>query len=188
MVRAAGTLFSEHGYVATTRQAIAAAAGVSVVTVSSTGSKAELLLAALNEAVTGGRRLSASGLDELALETSDDLRHLFGLVARDAADIYSRSARLFPVLREAAGTDAELASRHEELVQAIRQEAQAFARTLHRRLPWLAEEDPLQLADTIWALTHPDLHRALLTEAGWSVEQYRNWLQDMLVLVMDRRR
>ena len=188
VVRAAGTLFAQQGYVATTRQAIAAAAAVSVVTVSSTGSKAELLLAALDQAAAGGRSLSASELDELPLTTTDDLEHLCGLVAEGAAEIYSRSARLLAVLREAAGTDAELARRHQELIQAIRQEARSFASTLHRRLPWLAEDDPLHLADTIWALTHPDLHRALLDEASWSSEQYRAWLRDMLVLVLGPRR
>lgn len=157
VVQAAGMLFTQHGYVATTRQAIAAAAGVSVVTVSSTGTKAELLLAALDQAVAGGRKLSASELDQPPLASTDDLEHLFALVAEGAAEIYSRSARPLSVLREAAGTDAELASRHQELIQAIRQEARSFASALHGRIPWLAEKDPLQLADTIWALTHPDL-------------------------------
>lgn len=187
-MRAAGALFAQQGYGATTMQAIAEAAGVSLVTVSSTGSKATLLMASLDQAVAGISRTSAAELAEMPMATADDLRRLLGLVAEDAAEIHSRSARLLPVLREAAATDAELGGRHDELVQGIRQEARAFAATLHGRLPWLAEEDPLRLADTIWALTHPDLHRALLDEAAWSSAQYRTWLQDMLVLVAGPRR
>src|SRR5262245_35111070 len=108
IVDAAGSLFAEHGFSATTVDAIASRAGVSRKTVfTSVGGKVELLKLAYDYAMAGDDEpvamIDREGLQDVINEP-DPYRQL-ELYARFVSAANSRVARLYVVLRGAAEVD-----------------------------------------------------------------------------------
>jgi len=130
VVAAAADLFTRQGYAATTIPQIAAAAGVSVGTVASVGSKDALFLRVWEEASTaasldmlaGARQASGSvtervwsyfgGLVESSIAMPDGLRDYFVayLRERDHADNQTRLAEVVDAIRELFPADEHPAS------------------------------------------------------------------------------
>ena len=133
IIEAASRLFVEHGYGATTVDAIAEAAGVSRKTVfTAVGGKLELLKVALDWAVAGDDQpiaLQDRGAIRRLLE-QDDPRTLLEAWAHVLVEIDARVAPLFQALEVAAGMDA--AAR--ELVEQSRRQRLDGARTVVERL------------------------------------------------------
>ena len=182
VVQAAGADFAQRGYVATTMQAIAKEAGVSVDTVYLNGSKRELLFAALETGVAGDEGSHSvrerDWVKELLAEP--DVSRLLARLAPIVAETHARTAGIFAALAGAATVDEEVAQAYTELVARMRADTAAIAALLdERRGPQrgLAVEE---LGDTFWLLTHPDAYRRLVEEARWSVERYVAWLERML--------
>lgn len=182
VVKAAGAVFAQRGYAAATMQSIAAVAGVSVDTVYLTGSKRELLFAALETGVAGDEG-SQSILERpwvKKLLAEPDLCRLLARLAVVVGETHARSAGIFAALSGAAAVDDEIARAYAQLVDRIRADTATVAAILDERRgvrQGLAVE---QLGDTFWLLTHPDGYRRLVEEAGWSVERYTGWLEWML--------
>src|SRR5512144_483751 len=108
IVDAAGALFAEHGFSATTIDAIAEKAGVSRQTVfTSVGGKVELLKLAYDYEMAGDDEpvpmVEREGLQEVINEP-DPYRQV-ELYSRFVADANSRVARLWVALRGAAEVD-----------------------------------------------------------------------------------
>jgi len=82
---------------------------------------------------------------------------------------------VFEILRGAATSDSEIAAalrqtnerRHQDMVQLARSLAAKGALR-----PGVTEEEA---ADLFWAMSAPDWYRMLVTERGWSPEQYEAW-------------
>ena len=112
ILQAAADVFVELGYAGARIEDIATRAGVAVPTVYKVWTnKTNLLIGALNEAMTGAGD-NAGAIDQQSwfieqLEESDAVRQL-QLVARNARRMYERAGRLLSVLRVAAPLDAEL--------------------------------------------------------------------------------
>lgn len=182
VVDAAGAVFSERGYVATTMQAIAEAAGVSVDTVYLTGSKRELVFAAMEKALVGDEgshsALERPWLRELLAEPH--VPRLLSLLAEAAAAGHARTAGIFSALVGGAAADEELGQAYRDLVGRMRSDTATIASLLdERRGPH--QGLPLDdLGDTIFALGHFDCYHHLVEEAGWSQERYATWLEKML--------
>lgn len=184
IVEAASRLFVEHGYGATTVDAIADAAGVSRKTVfTAVGGKLEILKVALDRAVAGDDR-------PIALQDRDAIRSLLGLDdpralleawAHVLVEIDTRVAPLFQALEVAAGMD----SAARELVEQARRQRLDGARTVVKRL---AELDALnaglradEAADVAWLVGDPALYDRLVRERGWSTRRFEEWLARTLV-------
>ena len=184
IVEAASRLFVEHGYGATTVDAIADAAGVSRKTVfTAVGGKLELLKVALDWAVAGDDR-------PIALQDRDAIRSLLGLDdpralleawAHVLVEIDTRVAPLFQALEVAAGMD----SAARELVEQSRRQRLDGARRVVKRL---AELDALnaglradEAADVAWLVGDPALYDRLVRERGWSTRRFEEWLARTLV-------
>ena len=182
MVDAAGAVFAERGYVATTMQAIAGLAGVSVDTVYLTGSKRELLFAALEKGLVGDEgshsALERTWVKEMFAEP--DPRRLLAVLAKAAGDAHARTAGIFHALVSGAEADEEVAQAYRELVVRMRADTVAIAALLDERRGTqrgVALED---LADTFWVITHVESYRHLVEEAGWTLERYVSWLEQIL--------
>jgi AcrR family transcriptional regulator len=188
VVEAAGRLFVERGYRATTIESIAAAADVSAETIYKRfGNKAGLLKAAREVAVAGApepeaffafpsapidRAISAASGQEAQLRTLADL----------SSRRIERLAPFHRMLRNAGTGDPELA----EFVAGDHAQRRAAQRA---NIHAIAEATPLRLdeeaaADTYSALANPDVFLMLVDQFGWSAESYRGWLAETVTRLL----
>jgi AcrR family transcriptional regulator len=184
IVAAASRLFVEHGYGATTIDAVADAAGVSRKTVfTAVGGKVELLKVALDWAVAGDDRPVAlaerAELRQL-LEQPDPAVLLTGW-ARLLAEIDARVAPLFQALEVAAGVDSEA----RELLEQSQHQRLDAARLIVERLQALdALTNDLtksEAVDLAWLATDGALFDRLVRVRGWSTDRFAEWLAHNLL-------
>ena len=114
------------------------------------------------------------------LADRDPKNELSGFAA-NTRDVMSRTAPLYRILVSAAGSDPEANALLAEQTRQ-RQEGQALiARSLARGgalRPKLRERDA---ADIIHALLSPEVYQLLVTERGWTLERYEQWLRGILI-------
>jgi AcrR family transcriptional regulator len=187
ILKAAGELFAERGYVATTIGALAAQAGVAVDTVYAVfGTKRAVLSALVDLRVTGSRDES----DVLATDGPRDVQSLTDqrqMVAGFATDIVERVERVRPVddvMRSAAAIDPEVAELRARMQENRLEKLTTFTE-------WLAASGPLrdgmhvdEAATIIWTLTSPEVNRMLRDVRGWSVPRYEQWLSETLTRLL----
>ncbi|HEX2307758.1 MAG TPA: helix-turn-helix domain-containing protein [Jatrophihabitantaceae bacterium] len=179
---AARGLFGERGWAATGMRDVAGGAGVAVETVyASFGSKADLLLAALDVGVVG---------DELPIPLAD--RAEFAALGRGTRAQRARAAaRLVrginertygtqKALREAAASDAELSKRLREADERRRINVADGARLVAGRPVSETERDG------VWAVLSMDVYELLVERSGWSAARYERWLADTIVRLLRR--
>ncbi len=179
VVAAATRLFTERGWATSVRD-IAREAGVAVETVYSVvGSKRELLKVALDVGIVGDDEPVplAERPEFAALGTGDRVTRLEKSAAM-MAEQYSRVAALHQALEQGAEADQELAvlRRH-----AHEQQLTTFAEGLTLVLGRRPEPE---LVDGLQAIGSPATYLHLIRMAGWTREQYQEWLaQTLLQLV-----
>jgi AcrR family transcriptional regulator len=187
ILEAAGDLFAERGYGATTIDAVAASAGVAVDTVyAAFGTKKGMLSALIDLRVTG----SSEGSDVLAGEGPRALRKVSNqrqMLAGFAADIVPRIERarsIDDVIQSAGAIDPEIAE-----LRALMQENRLSK--LRTFIEWLAANGALrrdidvdEAATITWTLTSPEVNRLLRDVRGWSSQRYEEWLSTTLVRVL----
>jgi AcrR family transcriptional regulator len=180
---AAGGLFLERGYGATTIDAISSASDVPQATVYRLfSSKPGILKALLDRSVAGDDEPVAVA-DRPQVQSMLDAPQPLDLLARLAAisvDINRRTAPIYRILVSASSSDAEAATLLDELTRQ-RQEGQgrvatALAKTKALQ-PGLRAQDA---ADVIHALASPELYRLLVVDRSWSPDRYQRWLADAL--------
>lgn len=171
-------LFAERGYTATTIEAIARDAGVSVQTFYATyGSKRTVLLALLDEveraADLGGLRHE---LQDAAAEPRRQLRYVIEFNAR----LFGGAGDVLEVLRDAGNVDDDLASVWREGEERRRQGQAPLVRQWMRRNALRESLMEQEAADILWAFTGPDTYRLFIRERGWPVSRYAEWLSGAL--------
>jgi AcrR family transcriptional regulator len=179
VIDAAKRLFIEHGYPATTIEAIAEAADTPLPTLYRLfGSKRALLAAVLDASFGGDDRPIAFGdrpAARAALAEPDPatMVHSFARIVRELMD---RSSAIQHVLATAAQVDAEAA---ELLAEIRRQRYTGQARivtALEARGALDPDLDTAEAADIVYAVMSPDVHRILTTERGWPADRYERWI------------
>jgi AcrR family transcriptional regulator len=178
IVAAAADLFVREGYAATTLDRIAAASGVAVQTVYfHFGSKRALLKQVVD--------VSSVGDDEpvplLERPWAEQFRTAADGPAALAAwmsmsrEIFVRVAPLMRSVRDAAGTDPEMAEQwrvnQEQRYVAHRALAEALAEKGGLR-PGLSVDDA---ADALFALISIEVYTLLTEERGWAPERWERW-------------
>jgi AcrR family transcriptional regulator len=184
---AAHGLFVEHGYASTTIATIAKRAGVAPETVyAAFGSKPALLQELIGVAVRGDDDpqplLERSG--PKAVREAPDQRAQLRLFAADITTILERVGPLFEVLAGAAGAEPDIAALHRNAVK-------ARVRNLRVMVEWLAAKGPLRdgltletAAETVNAITSPQVYGLLTRERGWSRRRFVAWLAETLEAVL----
>ena len=177
VVRTATELFIRRGYVATTLTDIAAGAGVAVQTIYSTYSSKVGVLAAAHDVALAG--------DDEPIPLAD--RAWFGelaarATARDAwhvalAEMHLRTARVAPLYRVmlAAEADADVAA----LMETLRSQRNTFSHLLVDQIlsrPGAEHADRERLAAVIYAVESVETYTLFVTEAGWTLQQWRDWV------------
>ncbi|MDT7573658.1 MAG: hypothetical protein QOE05_3832 [Actinomycetota bacterium] len=187
IVDAAAALFIEHGYGATSVDAIAEAAGVSRKTVfTSVGGKLETLKLALDWAIAGDDApipvLERPHVQAALREP--DARRILRDFATNIVDVMGRTAALLRVLESAAGIDADLRGLSDD-VRDQRQQGMSFlAAVLDQRGALRADLTVDEAADVLWLLNDSAPYHRLVVERGWSIERYESWLADTLVALL----
>lgn len=176
VLAAAAGLFGERGWAGTGMREVASAAGVSVETVyANFGSKQALLKATLDIAVVGDDRPVplAERQEFKALGRGSPPER-----ARAAAHLVLRvnasTARLGRALRVAAASEPDLDREVVALEQRRRTNVEEGAGLVAGRPVTDIERDAL------WAVLSMEVYQLLVDTAGWSEDEYVNWIADMI--------
>jgi AcrR family transcriptional regulator len=181
IVAAAGKLFRDRGYRATSMPLIASEAGVVVETVyRAFGSKAGLFKAVMEAVLAGGAMRAEVPVEERpairAVIDEPDARRQIELYAATQPGLHRRAGPLLRALLGALATDPELKALWEEM------EAWRFAGQ-GRFVGLLAEQGRLRAGlsaaiarDIVWTLCSLQVHDLLVVSRGWTSVQYRDWL------------
>ncbi len=185
IAREAMALFNMRGYRGASIDAIAEGAAVAPETIYATfGSKREILHYLINISM-GGDEASVRVIErpepQAVLQETDPQR-LVAKFSDGISRIMERAAPVMAILAEAAKTEPELASLQKRLrterLENMRLVARAIGRLTVLRI------DETQAADTLWALTSPELFSLLTVTRQWSREQFAAWLQDSLARLL----
>ena len=184
IIAAAGALFVDDGYAATSIAAVARHAGISAESVYVIfGSKRDLLRAVMEAAAAGSRDavVTDEWLDGVRAEP--DQRRRLRLMGDATRDVMRRVAPLDEVVRAVATSDPEIAELQRE------QDAQRL-RDIRQLVELLAEAGDLrvpvrQAADLMWALGRSTgLYLSLTVDRGWSHQRAFDALNDALARVL----
>lgn len=181
ILAAAGKLFRDRGYAATSMPLIATESGVVVETVyRAFGSKAGLFRAVMEAVLAGGATRADIPVERrpairAVIEEPDPQRQIELYVATQPG-IHRRSGPLLRALLGAVATDPELKALWDEM-EAWRLEGQGrFVGMLAERgrlRPGLSFEEA---RDLLWTLCSLAVHDLLVVARGWTSERYQEWL------------
>jgi|SRR5579862_6385159 len=183
---AAAALFVERGFDGASVGAIAQAAGVSDETVYGRFQNKRALLGELVQRAVRGDD-PAPVLEQpgpRAVAAATDQHEQLRLFAADIVLRLERAAPLLAVVAGAARSEPELAA----LLGRLHGER---LKNLRRFVEVLASNGPLRLrddraAETVWAVTSPELHQLLVRVGGWTRRRYTQWLSETLeALLLD---
>jgi AcrR family transcriptional regulator len=179
VIEAAKRIFIDHGYPATTIEAIADAAEVPLPTVYRLfGSKRALLTAILDTSFGGDDQPIAFGdrPAQRAARAETDPVKMVNAFARIASELMERSSAIQHVLATAAQIDPDAA----ELLAEIRRQRHVGQSRVVAALEAKEALDPglgrAEAADIVYALLSPDVHRILTVERGWPADRYERWV------------
>jgi len=184
VLAAAARLFEERGYGGTSIAAIAEEAGVSPETVYGRFATKRALLGELVRGAVRGRDPAPVPEQKAprALAAITDQREQLRRFAADIAARLERAAPLVAVVADAARSEPELRQLlgilHADRLKNLRVLVDALA----ANGPLLLAED--DAAETVWALTSPELHQLLLRVRGWTRSRYEKWLATSLAALL----
>lgn len=183
IIEAARKLFVARGYSGATMESIAREAGVAVETVyAAFGNKRAILSNLIGVSLVGDDDptplLQRQGPLSV-LHEKDQIRQV-QLFAEDMAGIMGRVAPLFEVMHAAAKTEPDIAGMLQRILGERAKGMQFFINALSSNGP-LQEGLTLEsAADTVWAVTSAEVYTLLVTNRGWSVDKYTQWLANVI--------
>jgi AcrR family transcriptional regulator len=179
ILRSAARLFAERGYAGTTIAAVASDAGVAPETIyASLGGKRGLLEGVIETAIRGAegpdQETWSTGVAELTT-AAERLERMVEYSCR----ILARTRPIHAVIRGAADKEAFAAALGRRLLQErLRAQTERIARHLGDDLrPGLSAEEA---GERYCVLAGPELYHLLTVELGWTADQHREWLTDLL--------
>ena len=168
---AATTLFAERGWSVVVRD-IATAAGTSVETIyAHFGSKPELLKQVLDVGVVGDDEpVALAERPEFTALSQGSPGERAAAAAALVTAIGRRTSGVQRTLREAAAVEPELAARLEQARERQRRNVRAGGAMVAGRELSDAE------AEGLWAVLSQEVYELLTDSAGWSPDQYEQWV------------
>jgi AcrR family transcriptional regulator len=183
IVEAALRLFVARGYVATSVDAIAEAAGVSRATVFGVfGSKAALLKAAYDVALVGDDEPVAlpDRPASRAVRSEPDAGPMLDGYAAILRDVHGRLAPIYEAVRGAASADPEVRAVWERIGEERRIGAEHVVADVIARGAMRPDLDPVAAADVTWVLNDPGIYHLLVHRRGWPPDRFEAWLAGAL--------
>lgn len=184
VVDAAGALFLERGYAATTIDAISELSDVPPATVYRLFSSKLGILKALLDVSIAGDDAAVAVPDRpraRALFVTADPRQQLSGFAGVTRDINSRAAPVYQILVSAAGAAPEAAALLAEYTRQRHEGQRRIARSLARNGALRASLRQRDAEDIIHALMSPEVYRLLVVERGWTPDRYAQWLSRTLI-------
>jgi AcrR family transcriptional regulator len=178
IVEAAGELFIERGYVATTMAMIAERAEVALDTVYAAAGTKPQLLRLLVEATMAAADGPDAGEDVAAIAAEPDVAGKLAIYAAAICRIQQHLAPLYRVLRSATPLHPELGQLWDAFSQRRAATMPHLVEHLVRCGGLAAARDPATTADTLWMLTSAEVYDLLVGQRGWPPARYESWLAD----------
>ncbi len=179
VIDAAKQLFVEHGYPATTIEAISDAADVALPTLYRLfGSKRELLKAVLDTAFGGDDEPVAFGErpEQLQALAETDPPALVRSFAHICRQLMERSSDMLHVLSTAAQVDPEIAELQDEIRQQRHIGQSRIVAAIAANKALAPDLSLSEAEDITYAVLSPEVHRILTIERRWSPDQYERWI------------
>jgi AcrR family transcriptional regulator len=186
LLAAAYRLFVANGWQGTGMREVAAEAGVATETLyAHFSSKRALLQAVVNVSLAGDDApVAVADRPEFKAMGRGSVRDRTAAAARLLTAIYGRTAAISKVIRQAAGSDADMAEELRATRERQRSDVAASVELILER-----EATPME-RDGLWAVTSPDVYCLLVDDSGFTPEQYEQWMSEALERLMkpDRKR
>jgi AcrR family transcriptional regulator len=179
VIEAAKRLFTEHGYPATTIEAIAESADTPLPTVYRLFGSKRALLAAVLDISFGGDDQPISFAERPAVRAAlaeRDPVKMVNAFARIVRELMERSSAIQHVLATAAQVDADAAGLLAEIQRQRHTGQSRIVTALAARGALDPDLDKTEAADIAYALLSPDMHRILTLERGWPADRYERWI------------
>ena len=184
VVETARSLFAEHGYAATTIEAISDRSDTPQATVYRLFSSKLGILKALLDVSVGGDDEAVAMLDRpqvRALLSDEDPKNRLAGFAALVREVMARVGPVHRILADAARSDQDAALLLAEIARQRHEGQHRIARSLAHSgalRPGLRERDA---ADIIHALASPEVYGLLVFDRGWTGERHEKWLKSILI-------
>lgn len=187
IIEVAKQLFIRDGYTRTTIIAIATEAGVAPETIYSMfGNKRAILMGTMKGFIPGDGNpvpeFVHASIQEVESERNQNRQ--IQLFAQRMRRIMEHSASLIEVLRVAAKTEADMEALLHKYLNGRFQGMGYFVDCLLANGPLRSRMDKLNATETIWALTSAEVYTLLVSERGWSADEYEIWLAETLTRLL----
>lgn len=183
ILAAAAELFVRQGYTATTIQQIADQADVAWQTVYSVfGTKPAILSAVFDVAVAGDDEpipVAERPFVQAIKDASDPVEKA-AIFARHLRESAARTAGVLSVIDSAAATDPEIGALWRTLRDQGRRGMIMAAGAFQEQGVLRPGLSVTQAADILWLYIGPWAYRVLVTERGWTLDEYETWLAGTL--------
>jgi AcrR family transcriptional regulator len=174
-------LFERQGYAATTMAAVAAEAGVAGKTVYLAFDTKSGLLRALWHLLLRGDEDDATVMERSwyreVLDEPDPERQL-RRNAHNSRRVKARAGALLSVIRDAAPADPDIAALWARIESDFYENQRAIVDALAGRAALRPGLDAERAADILWTLNHPSVWQLLVTERGWTAQEWERWFAD----------
>jgi AcrR family transcriptional regulator len=185
VVDAAHRLFLANGYGQTTVSAIAEAAGVSVETIyKAFGGKPGLVRAVVSKGLEGVGPVPAEQRSDEMQAAERDPRAVIRNWSRLATEVAPWTAPIVLLIRDAAGTDPEMADLRTEVDDQRLRRMEGNARTLHDRGDLREGMTLEQARDILWTISSAELYELLVLRRGWSVDRFAAFQADQMIAAL----
>ena len=179
IVDAASAMFAEGGYMVTSFDAVARAAGVGRATVfAHFPTKAALLKAAYDVTLVGDDDPIPlpQRPDSLAVQAESDPRRFLAGYAAIVTGVARRVSPIYEAIRGAAHADPDAAAVWQAVSAERRIGGGNIIAAVAGRGGLRPDADPDRAADLVFALVDPGLYHLLVRERGWPHETFTAWL------------
>lgn len=178
LATAARDLFVERGYPATTMEAVATRANVSLKTVyNAYASKSGLLRAVWDLSLKGD--LDDAPVAErpwyTALMAEPDPQRQLAMAAATSRAVKTRIGPMLKVIRDAAPVDDDLGALWELIQTDFWANQRAIVESLAAKDALRPGLDVERATDLLWTLNHPDVWLLLVGRRGWSPAEWETW-------------
>lgn len=182
---AAQRLFERQGYPVTSMPSIAEEAGVALKTIYVHFDTKAALVHTLWDARLGGEEAKLPVMErdwyQGVVKESDPERKL-RLVAAQARRVKAQSGALLEMIRTAASADPDIANLWAGIQGKLLEVQRAIVEQLHASGSLAPSLNVSRATDILWTLNHPNVWQLLVSNRGWTDEEYEQWLGDAFCL------
>lgn len=183
ILTAAATAFAENGYVGTSLEAIANAAGVNPRTVYKVfGTKVRLLSRLVDVSMVGDQDAVPVAGRSWALDVFEAPTGVERVAAFAAAirRVMQSAGAVFRTAAQAAVADPDAAALWRVGEDLRQRDAAAFVAALHDASQLRSDRTPDEAIASVWLLTSPETYLQMTDGLAWSPAQYERWLRQSM--------